>query len=55
MFGDLTNISTNTLLDMVFAILKAGRLLTSDEIAELEQIETQLQHRSIRPYDQDYN
>ena len=47
MFGDLTNITTETLLDMVCAIVRAERLLTSDEIAELEQIENELQHRGL--------
>jgi hypothetical protein len=42
MFGDLTNIPTDTLLDMVFAILKTERLLTSAEIAELQQIQSEL-------------
>jgi len=40
---------------MVFAILQAGRLLTPDEIADLQQIEGELQHRSLYPCDQDYN
>jgi hypothetical protein len=53
MFGELTNIPTDTLLDMMFAILKAGRLLPLHEIAELEQIQSELQHRSRSPYDQD--
>lgn len=53
MLGNLTNVPTDMLQDMAFAILQAGRLLTSDEISELEQIEGELQHRSLCFYDQD--
>jgi hypothetical protein len=37
MLGNLTNVPTDMLQDMAFAILQAGRLLTSDEISELER------------------
>ncbi|HVO60122.1 MAG TPA: hypothetical protein VMT53_04265 [Terriglobales bacterium] len=52
MLGDLTNIPDDTLLNIGFAILQAGRL-TSDEIADLEQLQSELQHRSSCPFDQD--
>jgi hypothetical protein len=55
MFGDLTNMPTDTLLDMLFAILKAARLLTSAEIAEVQQIQSELQRRSRPVHDHDLN
>jgi hypothetical protein len=45
MLGELTNLPTDTLLDIVFVILAAGQILTSSEVSELEQIQVELQRR----------
>lgn len=46
MLADLRHIPTGMLEDMLFAILKAGRLLTPSELAEIEQIQRELEHRA---------
>ena len=46
MLGELTNLPTNMLLDIVFVILAAGHPLTSSEVAELEQIQVELERRA---------
>lgn len=45
MLGELIDIPTDTLLDMVFILLAGGRALTSCEVAELEKIQRELQRR----------
>ena len=45
MLGQLANIPTDTLIDMVFVILAADDVLTASDIAELEQIQRELQAR----------
>ena len=45
MLGELMNLPTDTLLDMVFVILAEGRQLTSSDVDELEQIQIELQRR----------
>lgn len=45
MLGELRNLPTGTLLDMVFVILAGGRALTASDVAELEQIQVELQRR----------
>lgn len=40
-------------MDMAFALLKSGRLLSCNEIAELEQIEDELQPRYLYSFEQD--
>jgi hypothetical protein len=45
MLGELINIPTDTLFDMVFILLAGGRALTSCEVAELEKIQRELQRR----------
>ena len=46
MLAELKHIPTGILEDMLFAMLKAGPLLTAAEIADIERIQRELQHRS---------
>lgn len=39
------NIPTNTLFDMLFLILGSGIVLTARDVAEIEQIQRELQRR----------
>jgi len=43
--GELTNLPTDTLLDIVFVILAGGQPLILSEEGELEQIQRELQRR----------
>jgi hypothetical protein len=45
LLGELTNLPTDTLLDIVFFILTGGQPLTLSEVGELEQIQLELQRR----------
>jgi hypothetical protein len=45
MLGELTNLPTDTLVDIVFVILAGGQPLTLSEVGELEQIQRELQRR----------
>ena len=45
MLGQLANIPSDTLIDMVFVILAADAVLTANDVAELEQIHRELQRR----------
>ena len=45
MLGELVNIPTDTLIDMLFVILGGGVVPTSSDVAELEQIQRELQRR----------
>ena len=44
MLGQLNNFTTDTLIDMLFVIL-ADSILTAADLAELEQIQRELQRR----------
>lgn len=46
MLGELTNIPTGTLIDMLSVILAGGALLSAGDVAELEQIQRELQRRA---------
>jgi len=46
MLGELVNIPTDILFDMVFVILGGGIVLTANDVAEIEQIQRELQRRS---------
>ena len=46
MFGEIGNIPTNTLIDMLAVILARERILTLTDIAELEHIQCELQLRA---------
>jgi hypothetical protein len=45
MLGELANIPSGTLIDMLFVILAAEVTLTANDVAELEQIQSELQRR----------
>jgi hypothetical protein len=45
MLGELSNLPTDTLLDMVFVILAGGQTLTSTDVDELQQIHVELRRR----------
>lgn len=45
MLGHLSNIPTGTLIDMLYVILAGGVVLTASDVAELEQIQRELQRR----------
>ena len=45
MLGELGNIPTETLIDMICVILAEEMALTFSDIAELEQIQRELQRR----------
>lgn len=45
MLGQLTNIPTDTLIDMLFVIANGEVAITANDVAEIEQIERELQRR----------
>ena len=45
MLGELTNIPTNTLIDMLYMILAGEVAITASDAAEIEQIQRELQGR----------
>ncbi|HZU45490.1 MAG TPA: hypothetical protein VE994_22615 [Terriglobales bacterium] len=45
MLGQLVNLPTDTLMDMVFVILAGDEVLTAADVEELEQIQRELQRR----------
>lgn len=45
MLGELANIPTDTLLDMLYLILAGGVVLSANDVAELEQLQRELQCR----------
>ena len=49
MLGELTNIPTNTLIDMLYLILAGEVAITSGDAAEIEQIHRELQRRGGAP------
>jgi len=46
MFGELTYIPSDTLIDMLFVIVAGTVVLSTNDIAEVEQIQRELQRRS---------
>ncbi|HXY04708.1 MAG TPA: hypothetical protein VEI49_14140 [Terriglobales bacterium] len=48
--GQLTNIPTDTLIDMLFVIANGEVTLTASEVAEIEQIQRELQTRGGGDY-----
>jgi len=46
MLGELMNIPTDTLIDMICVILAGGIMLSASDVAELEQIQRELQRRA---------
>jgi hypothetical protein len=45
MLGELLNKPTDTLFDMLFVIFSSGIVLTANDVAEIEQIQRELQRR----------
>jgi len=50
MLGELTNIPTGTLIDMLSVIVADEVVLTASDVAELEQIQRELQRRAGTDY-----
>jgi hypothetical protein len=50
MLGELTNISTDTLIDMLYIILAGEVSITASDAAEIEQIQRELQRRGGVPH-----
>ena len=46
MLGELTSLPTGTLIDMLSVILSVEVVLTASDVAELEQIQRELQRRA---------
>jgi hypothetical protein len=42
---ELTNIPTDSLIDMLFVILTGERTVTANDVSEIEQIQCELQRR----------
>ena len=49
MLGELINIPTDTLIDMLYMILAGEVAITASDAAEIEQIQRELQHRGGAP------
>jgi hypothetical protein len=45
MLGELMNIPTDTLIDMLYIILAGDFTMTANDATEIEQIQRELQHR----------
>ena len=48
--GQLTNIPTDTLIDTLFVIVNGEVALTAKDVAEIEQIQRELQRRGEEQY-----
>jgi hypothetical protein len=46
MLGQLTNIPTGTLIEMLYVILAAGVALSANDVVELDQIQRELKRRA---------
>ena len=49
MLGELKNIPTDTLIDMLYVILSGDVAITTSDAAEIEQIQRELQRRGGAP------
>lgn len=47
MLGELTNIPTDTLIDMLYLILVGEIAITARDVVEIEQIQRELQRRGV--------
>jgi len=45
MLGELVNIPTDTLIDMLYIVLSGDLAITANEVEEVEQIQRELQRR----------
>ena len=50
MNGELTNIPTDSLIDMLFVILTGEHPVTANDVTEIEQIQRELQRRGEDQY-----
>ncbi len=50
MLGELVNIPTDTLIDMLFVIVNGQIALTAKDVGEIEQIQRELQTRGAEQY-----
>jgi hypothetical protein len=50
MLGELMNVPTDTLIDLLFAILADDVSLTASDAANIEQIQHELQRRGDEPH-----
>ena len=50
MLGELIRIPTDTLIDMLFVIATGEDALTARHVAEIEQIQRELQRRGVEQY-----
>jgi hypothetical protein len=50
MLGELTNIPTDTLIDMLYVILAGEVTISAGDAAEIEQIHRELQRRGGAPH-----
>lgn len=50
MLGELTNIPTDALIDLLFVILAGEVTLTSNDVAEVEEIQRELRRRDESLY-----
>jgi hypothetical protein len=50
LLGELTDIPTDALIDMLFVILAGEVMLTANDVAEIEEIQRELQRRDERHY-----
>ena len=49
MLGELTNIPTDTLIDMLYVVLAGEIAITASDATEIEQIQRELQRRGGAP------
>jgi hypothetical protein len=49
MLGQLTNVPTDTLIDMLYTILAGEVAMSASDAAEIEQIQRELQRRGGAP------
>ena len=49
MLGELINIPTDTLIDMLYIVLAGDFAITANDVAEIEQIQRELQRRGSEP------
>lgn len=49
MLGELTNIPTDTLIDMLYVIVAGELAINASDAAEIEQIQRELQRRDSTP------
>lgn len=49
MLGELINIPTDTLIDMLYVILAGEFAITASDVTEIEQLQCELQRRGDAP------